>query len=49
MSQKYELYNLDKDPEEKYDVILRFPEKAEELKKILLQACDGRIENGVVS
>jgi len=48
-SRKYELYNLDKDPEEKYDVILRFPEKAEELKKILLQICDGRIENGVVS
>jgi arylsulfatase A-like enzyme len=49
MLKKYELYNLEKDPEEKYDVILRFPEKAEELKKILLQECDGRIENGIVS
>ena len=49
MSRKYELYNLNRDPEEKYDVILRFPEKAEELKKILLQKCDGRIENGIVS
>ena len=44
---KYELYNLKNDPQEKYDVILRFPQKAEELKKLLLDACDGRIENGV--
>ena len=48
-SKQYELYNLEKDPEEKYNVILRFPNKAEELKKILLQKCDGRIDNGVVS
>lgn len=45
---KYELYNLKRDPEEKYDVILRFPEKAEELKKVLLNACNGKIENGVL-
>ena len=43
----YELYNLKKDREEKYDVILRFPEKAEELKKILLNECGGRVENGI--
>jgi arylsulfatase A-like enzyme len=45
---KYELYDIRKDPEEKYDVILRFPEKAEELKKILLEKCDGAIENGIL-
>lgn len=44
---KYELYNVRKDPEEKYDIILRFPEKAEELKKILIAECDGDIEKGV--
>ena len=48
-AEKYELYNIEKDPEEKYNVILRFPEKAEELKKILLQKCGGKIENGIVS
>ncbi|MDL2305896.1 sulfatase-like hydrolase/transferase [Bacteroides sp. OttesenSCG-928-D19] len=45
---KYELYNLKNDPEEKYDVILRFPEKAKELEKILLNECKERIENGVI-
>jgi arylsulfatase A-like enzyme len=42
---KYELYDIRKDPEEKYDVILRFPEKAEQLKKILSEECNGNIEN----
>lgn len=45
---KYELYNLKNDPEEKYDVILRFPEKAGELEKILLDECNNRIENGII-
>jgi arylsulfatase A-like enzyme len=45
---KYELYDIRKDPEEKYDVILRFPEKAEELKKILLEKCNGEIINGTL-
>jgi arylsulfatase A-like enzyme len=45
---KYELYHIRKDPEEKYDVILRFPEKAEELKKLLIEQCDGNIDNGVI-
>jgi arylsulfatase A-like enzyme len=45
---KYELYDIRKDPEEKYDVILRFPQKAEELKKILLEKCGGNIENGII-
>jgi arylsulfatase A-like enzyme len=45
---KYELYDIRKDPEEKYDVILRFPQKAEELKKILLEKCGGNIENGTI-
>jgi len=46
-SQKvYELYNLKKDREEKYDVKLRFPEIVEKMKKTLIKECDGRIENG---
>lgn len=45
---KYELYNLKNDPEEKYDIILRFPEKASELEKILLNECNGNIENGII-
>ena len=48
-SKKYELYNLIRDPEEKYNVILRFPKEEEQLKKILLQECDGRIENGITN
>jgi len=43
---RYELYNLINDPQEKYDVILKNTSKAEELKKILLKECDGKIENG---
>jgi arylsulfatase A-like enzyme len=45
---KYELYNLRKDKEEKYDVILRFPEKAEELKNILLKKCYDNVDNGSI-
>ncbi|MDR1115700.1 MAG: sulfatase-like hydrolase/transferase [Tannerella sp.] len=45
---KYELYDIRKDPEEKYDVILRFPDKAEELKKLLTEQCDGNVENGTI-
>jgi arylsulfatase A-like enzyme len=45
---KYELYDIRKDMEEKYDVILRFPGKAEELKKLLLEQCNGNIDNGVI-
>ncbi|HCC51866.1 MAG TPA: sulfatase, partial [Porphyromonadaceae bacterium] len=45
---KYELYDIRKDPEEKYDVILRFPEKAEELKKRLSEECNGDIKNGTI-
>ena len=48
-SKKYELYNLKRDPEEKYDVILRFPAEAEKLKNILLQKCNDQIENGIVN
>jgi arylsulfatase A-like enzyme len=46
---KYELYNIRKDFEEKYDVILRFPEKAEDLKKILSKECNGDIENKTIN
>ena len=45
---KYELYNIRNDRNERYDVILRFPEKAEQLKKLLLEECKGNIENGVI-
>jgi arylsulfatase A-like enzyme len=44
---KYELYNVRKDPQEKYDVILRFPEKAKELENILLKECNGYPGNGI--
>jgi len=43
---KYELYNLKKDSEEKYNVALRFPDTTEKLKKILLTECKDNIENG---
>jgi arylsulfatase A-like enzyme len=48
MLKKYELYNIRKDPEEKYDVILRFPGIAEDLKKLLMEQCGGNIENGIL-
>jgi arylsulfatase A-like enzyme len=44
---KFELYNLRKDPQEKYDVILRFPEKAKELETILLRDCNGNPDSGL--
>ncbi|MDR2384971.1 MAG: sulfatase-like hydrolase/transferase [Tannerella sp.] len=44
---RYELYNLRKDPQEKYDVIRRFPEKAKELESILLKECNGNLDNGI--
>jgi arylsulfatase A-like enzyme len=45
----YELYNLKTDRAEKYDVILRYPEKAEELKKLLLEELDGGdVKNGII-
>jgi arylsulfatase A-like enzyme len=44
---KYELYNLRKDPQEKYDVILRFTEKAKELENIVLKECKGKLDNGI--
>ena len=48
MHKKYELYNLKRDREERYDVTLRFPEKAEELKALLLDECNGDVENGIL-
>jgi arylsulfatase A-like enzyme len=45
---KYELYDIRKDPEEKYDVILRFPTIAKELETRLTEQCDGNIENGII-
>ena len=45
---KYELYNIRKDPEEKYNVILRFPDIAEKLKITLLNECNGNVDNGIL-
>ena len=45
---QYELYNVRKDPEEKYNVILRFPAEAEKMKKTLLYECDDAIGNGIL-
>ena len=45
---QYELYNIRKDPEEKYNVILRFPAIAEKMKITLLNECGGVIENGIL-
>ena len=45
---KYELFNLRDNREEKYDVILRFPQKAEELEKLILIECNGNLDNGTV-
>lgn len=43
----FELYNLLIDPQERENVIDKFPEKAEELKAILLKECGGNLENGI--
>ncbi|MFV0585572.1 MAG: sulfatase-like hydrolase/transferase [Parabacteroides gordonii] len=43
----YELYNLLDDPQERKNLIDKYPEKAEELKAIMLRECDGDLENGV--
>lgn len=43
----YELYNLLDDPQERKNMIDQYPKKAEELKAIMLQECDGNLENGV--
>jgi arylsulfatase A-like enzyme len=45
-NRKYELYNIKNDPQEKYDLVLRYPEKEKELQQILLKACDDNIDNG---
>jgi arylsulfatase A-like enzyme len=45
---KFELYDIRKDREEKYDVALRFPDKTEALKKLLIELCNGNIENGII-
>ncbi|MDR3309707.1 MAG: sulfatase-like hydrolase/transferase, partial [Tannerella sp.] len=43
---KFELYNIREDEEEKYDLILRYPDKAKELETILLKECDGNLDRG---
>ena len=44
----YELFKIKQDPQEKYDVILRFPELVEKMKKTLLEECAGNIQNGIL-
>lgn len=43
----FELYNLHEDPQERKNLIDKFPAKAEELKAIILKECGGNLENGV--
>ena len=43
----FELYNLKDDPQERYDLSDRYPEKVKELKKLLLKECESNLENGV--
>ena len=47
-TKQYELYNLQKDVEEKYNVILRFPDVAEKMKKTLIEECNGDIDTGIL-
>ena len=43
----FELYNLRDDPQERYNLIEKYPKKAEELKEILLKECSGDWANGI--
>lgn len=43
----FELYNLKEDPRECRNLADQYPEKVEELKKILLKECNGDINNGI--
>lgn len=43
----FELYNLREDPEERQNIADKYPQKASELKRLLLKECGGDIENGV--
>ncbi|MCK0156473.1 arylsulfatase [Cellulophaga sp. F20128] len=42
----YQLYYLPNDYKEKHNVLASNPEKAEELKRLLIMECDGDIKNG---
>lgn len=43
----YELYNLKEDPQERNDLLKQYPEKAAQLKELLLKECEGDITNGI--
>lgn len=43
----FELYNLKTDPQERRNVLDQHPDIAGKLKKRLLEACDGNIDNGL--
>jgi arylsulfatase A-like enzyme len=43
----YELYNLKDDPQERNNLIDKYPQIASDLKKILLKECGGNLSNGI--
>ena len=43
----YELYYLPEDMQERNDLSHKYPERVEEMKRILLKECGGKIENGI--
>lgn len=46
---RFELYNLNMDYREEYDLASEHPEKLSQLKDLLLEACEGDINNGLYS
>jgi arylsulfatase A-like enzyme len=46
---RFELYNLNNDYREEYDLAAEHPEKLQELKDLLLEACEGDLSNGLYS
>ncbi|MDR2473444.1 MAG: sulfatase-like hydrolase/transferase [Tannerella sp.] len=44
----YELYDIRKDPAEKYDLSMRYPEKVEAMTKKLLEMTGGNLMSGVI-
>ncbi|MDO5664404.1 MAG: hypothetical protein Q4G63_03995 [Bacteroidia bacterium] len=43
----FELYNLNTDPQERNNIIDKYPQIAERLKTILINECDGNLGNGM--
>lgn len=43
----FELYDLNADPQERHDLINSYSDRAEQLKKLLLEECAGDLDNGL--